>query len=159
MSEYEQVLGVYKTPPTPAHRTAARNALSSTQDVKLIRRVLAMMSGEDGVPDYDVQGFGGMLKSNPVGARPYWEWFKANYEGVVARFQGSFYLASNISKPFGEFASQEDLDDVEAFFGGKDRTEYSQAYLQGVDAIVSKIRWLERDAADVEEWLRANQYM
>ena len=117
------------------------------------------MSGEDGVPDYDVQSFGGMLKSNPVGARPYWEWFKSNYDDVVSRFRGSFYLASNISKPFSGFSSEEDLKDVKAFFADKDRTEYGQAYSQGVDAISSKIKWLERDTGDVEEWLCKNQYM
>ncbi|GAA5968594.1 hypothetical protein JCM21900_002204, partial [Sporobolomyces salmonicolor] len=29
----------------------------------------------------------------------------------------------------------------------------------GLDAVRSRAKWLERDVADVEKWLRENQYL
>ena len=48
---------------------------------------------------------------------------------------------------------------MEAFFKDRNTSKFSMSLAQGLDSIRSQTRWLERDAADVESWLRSNKYL
>ncbi|GAA6026335.1 hypothetical protein JCM11491_005152, partial [Sporobolomyces phaffii] len=159
--EYRKICAVYQDPPTPGHRKAARIALCSSRDPVLVRKTLALMLSDE-LPLHELPAFGNTLKaSNPVASHVYWEWFKVNYDDILTKFHQSarFYLSNMVSSTFGGFSSRKDYQDVAAFFADKDRSDYEQAYAQGLDAILSRSRWLERDTRDVEDWLSSNGYL
>lgn len=57
------------------------------------------------------------------------------------------------------FTKEDQLKDVEKFFEGKDQKGFNRNLAQSIDAIRSKIGWLERDKEDVEKWLRDEKYL
>ncbi|GAA5938456.1 M1 family metallopeptidase [Sporobolomyces koalae] len=154
--EYAKVLAVYRNPPSPEHKKAARTALASPQDPTLLGRTISMLLTE--VPSHEIAAFGIALKTNPVGSALHWTWFKSNYDTIIAKFQ-AFYLSSQIGTAVSGFSTRSDYDKVVEFFADKDRTAYAQAYEQKLDAILARVRWLERDCQDVDEWLRAHKYL
>lgn len=151
------MLEVHRNPPTPLHKKAARSALCSSRDPELIRETLGLISSGE-IPNHEWASFGTVLRTHPVSARIYWDWFKTNYDMVVGRFE-SFYLAANVAGSFKGFTSRKDYDEVKEFFADKERSGYEQAYAQGLDLVLSNAEWLERDTEDVAEWLKTNQYL
>jgi aminopeptidase 2 len=115
-----------------------------------------MLSGE--IPAHEMAAFGATLRTHPVAARLYWNWFKTNYDDLVPRFEG-FYLSSSVAAPIAGFSTREDYEDVKSFFGSKDQTGYAQSVAQKLDGILSRMKWLERDSDDVEGWLRSNGFL
>lgn len=89
----------------------------------------------------------------------------------------SFSLANIIKFSFSSLASDKDLKDVEAFFADKSTnkvrsagprtlgteadycSQFAMALSQGLDSVRANARWQQRDAADVEDWLRAQGYL
>ena len=47
---------------------------------------------------------------------------------------------------------------MEKFFAGVDTKAFEQPLAQSKDAIRSKIAWIERDGADVANWVKENGY-
>lgn len=50
--------------------------------------------------------------------------------------------------------TERDAQAVEAFFADKDTKAFDKALQQALDAIRANAKWIERDAGDVEQWLR-----
>lgn len=110
------------------------------------------------VSNHEMASFGVTLSSHPIAARLYWNWFKDNCDKILQKFE-VFYLSANVCAPISNFSKREDYEDVKAFFAGKDQAGYEQGLAQKLDAILSRIKWLERDANDVEDWLRSKGYL
>lgn len=55
--------------------------------------------------------------------------------------------------------SEKDAQQIEEFFKDKDTSAFNQPLSQGLDAVRAKAKWLERDAKDVEQWLREHKYL
>ncbi|EPQ29163.1 uncharacterized protein PFL1_03450 [Pseudozyma flocculosa PF-1] len=156
--EYETVLGVYRKPETPSHKIAAMFALCFTQDEALLKRTIEFpFSGE--VKEQDFMYFFSALSANPKGRRAMWESTKAKYDELSRRFAGNFSLSRLIESSFNALSTNEDADDVERFFKGKDVSKFSMGLSQGLDAVRANARWVQRDAEDVKAWLRDNQYL
>ncbi|GAA5899974.1 hypothetical protein JCM8208_005555 [Rhodotorula glutinis] len=157
-TEYEKVLDVYRNPKTPAHRTSAIMALCAPEDEALLDRTFGLLlSGE--VKNQDMGSFIASLGRNRVSKRKTWEWFKANYDELMVRFKGNFSVGNIIKYSFFSLSSTADAKDVEAFFADKDTTAFGQPLSQGLDSVRSKAAWLERDAGDVEAWLKTKQFL
>lgn len=71
----------------------------------------------------------------------------------------SFSVGNIIKYSFFSLSSTADAKDVEAFFADKDTTAFGQPLSQGLDSVRSKAAWLERDAGDVEAWLKTKQFL
>ncbi|GAA5960989.1 hypothetical protein JCM3765_006493, partial [Sporobolomyces pararoseus] len=155
--EYRKILAVHRNPPSPAHKKAARIGLSSPRDPTLVKETLSMLLTSE-VSNHEMASFGPTLRSHPTTARLYWNWFKDNYDEIVKKFE-VFYLSSNVCAPISSFSTREDYEDVKAFFAGKKQAGYEQSLSQKLDAILSRIKWVERDSEDVEEWLRSKGYV
>ncbi|GAA5943215.1 hypothetical protein JCM10213_006247, partial [Rhodosporidiobolus nylandii] len=158
--EYLKVLEVYRNPPTPAHKASAIAALCASEDAELIDRTTKMMIAEGEVKNQDLAQFIAGLARNPHGKRKVWEWFQANYEEIMRRFKGNFSIGNLVKYSFMTLSSEEDAKQIEAFFADKkERPTYVQPLSQGLDSVRSKAKWLQRDAQDVEGWLRENGYL
>lgn len=57
------------------------------------------------------------------------------------------------------FTTHEKARAVEEFFKNKDTKGYDRALAQSIDSITAKAMWAERDAQDVEDWLKKNKYI
>ncbi|GAA5820392.1 hypothetical protein JCM11491_005473, partial [Sporobolomyces phaffii] len=156
--EYTKILEVYRKPATPAHKLSAMSALCATEDPELLKKTFAMILSDD-VKNQDIPYFFSGLRSNRVARRDLWTWFKANYDEVALRFKGNFTIGRLVSASFSGFSTEKDIKAAEAFFADKDRSAYQQGLNQAIDSVRAKAKWIERDTADVESWLKENQYL
>ena len=157
-AEYETVMGVYRAPPTPAHKTSAMVALGTTQDAALIQRTIEFVfSGQ--VKTQDFMYFFMSLSSNPRSRRTLWETVKTRFDDLVKTFEGNFSLANLIKSSISTFTSDADARDIQQFFSSRDTSKFSMSLAQGLDTVHAQTRWLERDAQDVARWLETQGYM
>lgn len=157
-AEYEAVMGVYRKPTTPAHKMSAMMALGSTQRPELIERTIAFLfSGEVKTQDY--MYFFISLARNTASRRVLWETVKARFDELTKAFEGNFSLASLIKASISMFSQEADAQDVERFFAERNTSKFSMSLAQGLDSVRAQAQWLQRDAADVESWLRSHGYL
>jgi hypothetical protein len=75
-----------------------------------------------------------------------------------------------VTLSLGKFASKEKADDIENFFKNKDVKGFDRGLAQvsvlfcwinrqSLDLVKGFARWVERDVAIVEEWLKAKNYL
>jgi aminopeptidase 2 len=155
VEEYEQVMKVYKKPPTPQYKVACMRALCSTRDAKLLERSTEFMYSSE-VKMQDMMYFFSGLAGNTYARRQLWQSLRAHLSELVIKFKGNFSLGRIVKSSFDRFSTEEDLMDVLKFFEDKDTKTYDQSLKQGMDAVRAKTAWLERDVTDVEEWLKQN---
>ncbi|CEQ41474.1 SPOSA6832_03182 [Sporobolomyces salmonicolor] len=183
-AEYAKILEIYNAPPTPAHKSSAMVALCSSEKPELLEKTFAMLlSGE--VKNQDFGQFFASLSRNRASKRQLWDFLQHNYAEILQRFKGprrvpllspppfcslrwtltspdrpgNYTTGRLVAASFSGFSSEGDAKAVEAFFADKDKSSYAQPLSQGLDAVRSRAKWLERDVADVEKWLRENQYL
>ncbi|KAK0521743.1 Aminopeptidase 2 mitochondrial [Tilletia horrida] len=157
-AEYEALLKIYKNPATPNHKIAAMLAICAPKDEALLKRTVeTLFSGE--VKAQDFMYFFAGLAGNRVGRRLLWAETKARYDQLAKVFEGNFSLSRLIEYSFSSLTTKADLEDVQAFFKDKDVAKYSMGLQQGLDSVRANSQWLERDAADVEAWLKGNGYL
>ncbi|POY75780.1 hypothetical protein BMF94_1093 [Rhodotorula taiwanensis] len=156
--EYEKVLEVYQNPPTPAHKSSAIAALCSPEKPELVDRTITMLMTGD-VKNQDMGSFVAYLGRNRAAKRKVWECFQENFDGIMLRFKGNFSIGNIVKYSFMTLTSEKDAQQIEEFFKDKDTSAFNQPLSQGLDAVRAKAKWLERDAKDVEQWLREHKYL
>ncbi|KAE8222062.1 hypothetical protein CF319_g4685 [Tilletia indica] len=158
-AEYEALLKIYKNPATPNHKIAAMLALCAPTDEALLKKTIEdlLFSGDVKLQDY-MYFFAG-LAGNRIGRRMLWTETKARYEQLYKAFEGNFSISRLIEYSFSSLTTKADLEDVQAFFKDKEVAKYSMGLQQGLDSVRANSQWLERDAADVEAWLKSKGYL
>ncbi|KAI7030247.1 hypothetical protein KC352_g47597, partial [Hortaea werneckii] len=90
----------------------------------------------------------------------FWSWMKENWETLIKKLPPSLsMMGSVVTMGTSSFTKEHQLKDVEAFFKEKGTKGFERNLAQSKDAISAKIGWLERDAKDVETWLKENKYL
>ncbi|KZO91177.1 putative AAP1-alanine/arginine aminopeptidase [Calocera viscosa TUFC12733] len=158
VKEWEKVLDIYRHFETPSQKVAAMLGLCRASDPALIKRTLDLILSDD-VKMQDFMYFVAGCGMNPPARRPIWQWTTSNLEVLVEKFKGNFSLGRIIQYAFDQFSTFEDVSAIEEFFKDKDTSTYVQALSQGLDDVRSRAAWLQRDKAEVEQWLKKNKYM
>lgn len=87
----------------------------------------------------------------------FWEYFRENYDALHAKFAKSISLfGSAVRSVVGGFTTFERLEEIEAFFANKETKEYERPLQQALESARVNAKWLQRDAAVVEAWVRKN---
>ena len=111
------------------------------------------------VKDQDIYMPAAGLRSHPEGIEALFQWMLDNWDELYKRLPpGLSMLGSMVTIMTSSFTKPEQLERVEKFFKEKDNKGYDQSLAQSMDAIRSKMAWVERDGEDVKEWLKANGY-
>jgi aminopeptidase 2 len=100
------------------------------------------------------------VRSHREGVEILWAWFKENYDSLVKKLPpGLSMLGSVVAMCTSNFTSFEQAKEVAEFFKDKDTKGFDRAVAQTMDSIAAKASWVERDAKDVEEWLKKAGYL
>jgi len=157
--EYDALVKEYETGKNSDERNAALRSLGRAQDPQLIQRTLAYSLGKH-VKEQDIYLPLSGLRAHRAGIEAFWAWTKDNWDLLKEKMPPSFtMLGTTVSMATSGFTKPEQLRDVEKFFDGKSTKGFDRNLAQSYDAIRAKIGWLERDANDVEAWLRENRYL
>lgn len=89
----------------------------------------------------------------------YLSWIARLFARAHKSSSRSFSVGNVVKYSLFSLSSEADAQDVERFFADKDTSAFVQPLSQGLDSVRSKAKWLERDAQDVEQWLRDNKYL
>lgn len=156
--EYNSVLEFYRSSTNSDERNTALRCLGRAKEPELIKRSLDMVfNGE--VKSQDIYMPVAGLRSHPEGIEALFSWATQNWRELVTKCPpGLSMLGTMVTITTSSFTKEEQLTRVRAFFLGKDTSGFDQSLAQSRDAIRSKISWLERDSADVANWLKENGY-
>ena len=100
------------------------------------------------------------MRAHREGCEALWAWFQLNYDLLIDKLPpGLSMLGTVISMITSNFTTKAQAQEVAAFFKDKSVKGFDRALAQSMDAVAAKASWVERDQADVREWLRANGYL
>lgn len=152
-------MNFYRTSTNSDERNTALRCLGRAKDPELIQRTLGLMfSGE--VKDQDIYMPASGLRSHPEGIEALFAWLTKNWEQLIVKIPPSFSMLGSLVTIFtASFTTKEQLARVEEFFAGKSTSGFDQSLAQSLDAIRSKIGYLERDREDVAAWLKKEGYI
>ncbi|KAF2169095.1 hypothetical protein M409DRAFT_36300 [Zasmidium cellare ATCC 36951] len=157
--EYDALVKEYETANSSDERNAALRSLGRARDPELIQRTLAYSLNKH-VKEQDIYLPLAGLRAHREGIEAFWAWMKENWDTLKQKMPPSFtLLGSVVSMATSSFTKEKQLKDVEAFFEGKSTKGFDRNLAQSFDAVRAKIGWLERDAGDVERWLREEKYL
>ncbi|KAL2136022.1 hypothetical protein VTI74DRAFT_5758 [Chaetomium olivicolor] len=156
--EYDAVINFYRTSTNSDERNTALRCLGRAKDPELIKRTLDLLfSGE--VKDQDIYMPTSGLRSHPEGVEALFGWMTENWEELIKKLPPALSMLGTMVTIFtSSFTKKEQLEKVEKFFEGKSTNGFDQSLAQSLDAIRSKITWVERDRSDVAAWLKENGY-
>jgi aminopeptidase 2 len=98
------------------------------------------------------------LRTHTKGIEALYGWMTDNWDEISKRFPaGLSMLGSIVGMCTSSFSTYTDVERVQGFFADKSTKGFDQALAQSLDAIRAKAAWLERDTADVKQWVEANQ--
>ncbi|KAK4659472.1 Aminopeptidase 2 mitochondrial [Podospora pseudocomata] len=154
--EYDAVLDFYRKSTNSDERNTALRCLGRAKDPELIKRTLDLLfSGE--VKDQDIYMPTAGLRSHPEGIEALYEWMTQNWEKLVEKLPPALSMLGTMVTIFtSSFTKKEQLAKVEQFFADKSTNGFDQSLAQSLDAIRSKISWVERDREDVAAWVKEN---
>ncbi|KAL2170053.1 hypothetical protein VTG60DRAFT_5325 [Thermothelomyces hinnuleus] len=156
--EYDAVINFYRTSTNSDERNTALRCLGRAKNPELIKRTLDLLfSGE--VKDQDIYMPASGLRSHPEGIEALFTWMTENWNELIKKLPPALSMLGTMVTIFtSSFTKKEQLERVEKFFEGKNTNGFDQSLAQSLDAIRSKISWIERDRADVTAWLKENGY-
>ncbi|OXV08639.1 hypothetical protein Egran_03598 [Elaphomyces granulatus] len=157
--EYNAVLDRFRHAPTSDEKNTALRCLGAAEEIGLIRRTLELALSDE-VKNQDIYMPLSGLRGHSRGVQERWKWLKENWDTIYKRLPPSLgMLGTLVQISSSSLCTEEQLKDVEAFFGPKDKKGYDRAVEQSLDAIRAKVHWLHRNRDDVESWFRKNGYL
>lgn len=98
------------------------------------------------------------VSSNAAGKALAWDFFVENWDGLLDRYGGvSFTLGNLVTSLLRNFNTEYELLKVQDFLiKHPDQGVATNAFKQSVETISSNIRWMNRNAESLSQWLGEN---
>lgn len=157
-AEYDAILNEFRTAKTADERNTALRSLGRAKDPELIKQTLALALSDE-VRSQDIYMPLGGLRTHKDGIIALWEALQANWDELTKRLPpGLSMLGTVVQLCTASFTQKERIAEIEKFFKDRSTKGFDQGLAQSLDAIRAKSNWVERDAKDVEQWLKENKY-
>ncbi|KAF9265645.1 hypothetical protein L218DRAFT_997586 [Marasmius fiardii PR-910] len=150
-AEYEAVKKILDKPKTSSTRVSAIYALTSTNDLALMKESLQYVLS--GAKDSDVPYFFLGFNGNGDARKTVVEFFQQHYDELYNHFVDTYYFKFIIEYGFSGLTSTSDLNDLVGFFDDKETSKYSMFLAQSFDSIRARIAFIEHSSEDLEKWL------
>lgn len=137
----------------------ALTALGTVSDAALIERGLGYILSSE-VASQDTHSLGSSLAANVAARWKAWEYLKANWDAVYAKFSTNMVVLDRLVRlMISNFASLKAADDIEAFYKDKNTHGFDRSLGQALDTIRANAQWVARDAKEVNAWLAEKKYV
>jgi len=144
---------------TPDQKITALTGLGYVQDEDLIERLLKFATSDD-VKNQDILFIFLGLQSNRRSRRSLWNFVRENWYTIHGKYSRSIVLFENIVRLSIELlSSEDDIKEIEAFFFSKNCKDFEIPLQQSIENVRANAAWVNRDAKDVEDWLKRNGYL
>lgn len=149
--DYDAVFKIYRK--NDSRKIIALKTFTRFEDKQFVDKTFELITEKIILPQ-DIYIALSMIGSTPEGTNTLWNWLKTNWDQVVKDFPPSLNMLSYIvricTSGFTQFPQ---YDDVKAFFAEKECNGFDMALAQSLDAITTKAKWVQRDGADLAEYL------
>ena len=153
--ELDQLKKLYAAADSSLEESLLLGAMGASKDPALIEAALAFNMTE-AVRKQDGAAIVGAAAGSRAGKRVVWDWVRANWEAVEAKFGGGG-VSSGLTRIIGAscsgLASEEDAAAIEAFYGPKKIAGAERTVSQAAEAVRARAARLTRDAQPVAAWL------
>jgi len=96
-----------------------------------------------------------VLRATTSSARAAWSFFTQNFDTLASRFAGgqSFIIAGIVKGVTAGFKTNEEADEIEAFFRTNPIPSAQRAVAQSIEGIRGKAKFIQIAKASLEEFL------
>ncbi|XP_050068401.1 glutamyl aminopeptidase-like [Anopheles maculipalpis] len=156
VADWDKVLQRFRDENDANEKTKLMVALASYPDQRTMRRFLELSWDTALVRTQDQLSCIQYIAANRHGEQAAWEHVRENWPRLVARFGiGERNLGRMIPSITGRFTTQARLYELEDFFGRyPEAGAGATARRQALENIQNNISWLERNEANVANWLK-----
>ncbi|XP_035897097.1 glutamyl aminopeptidase isoform X1 [Anopheles stephensi] len=156
VADWDKVLQRYRDENDANEKTKLMVALASYPDQRTMRRFLDLSWDTALIRTQDQLSCIQYIASNRHGEQAAWEHVRENWPRLVARFGiGERNLGRMIPSITGRFTTRARLTELEDFFARyPEAGAGATARRQALETIQNNISWLERNEANVAEWLK-----
>ncbi|KAF9994830.1 hypothetical protein BGZ79_000377 [Entomortierella chlamydospora] len=159
VEEYEAIVNYYRETYVPIEKVVSLSVLGYGHSPELIHRTLTFALSPE-VRSQDILTVIATLRSSVRGRSELWNFMQCHWDTLYERHCDDIrFLDYFILIGIGSFSSLDWYREVQAFFAGKDTSNYERILATCLEGIRMHILWLERDRENVEHWLRVNGYL
>jgi len=157
ITEWEWMLGRYQTAPSASEAVLALHAMSCTKDLSLLSRTLQACLDGSTIRSQDAASLIIYVARNSYGQSLAWDFLRAHWAQLFAKFGLSSSFPSLIRNVCSEFDSTVKYDEVSRFFAGRDLGSAARELNRTLASIQSNVAWKANNMPVVLQWLAANQ--
>jgi aminopeptidase 2 len=100
-----------------------------------------------------------VLRTHKDGIIALWKWMTENWDVLEKKLPPALsVLGSVVSICTSSFTHEDQAAEIRKFFADRKTKGFDQSLAQSLDAIKAKSIWVERDGADVKQWLEQGSY-
>ncbi|ODQ81228.1 hypothetical protein BABINDRAFT_33484 [Babjeviella inositovora NRRL Y-12698] len=156
-ADFDLVLKEVLTPSSLDGREIALQSLGCTNTAVLGNKAVTLLSD---VPTMDAHYLSVSLAANTDARHLLWDYFAANYDALYKAMSTNMVVLDRFVKvSLGSFADIKEEEKIRAFFEGKDTNGFQRSLSQILNKISGNAIWVNKDAGDVEAWLKAEHYL
>ncbi|KAF0272349.1 hypothetical protein FOG51_02685 [Hanseniaspora uvarum] len=151
VKDYDAVFKIYRK--NDARKLVALRTFTRFEGKEFVDKTFELIKEKIILPQ-DIYIALSMIGATQEGVYTLWSWITTNWDQVVLDFLPSSRTMSYIMRICTTgFTQYKQHDDVKAFFADKECNGFDMALAQSLDAITTKAKWVERDGADLTEYL------
>ncbi|KEH18421.1 puromycin-sensitive aminopeptidase-like protein [Medicago truncatula] len=139
-SGLESLFSFYKSTDVLQERDRILRCIASSADPNVVLEVLNLLLSDE-IPDQDIVYVLGGISLE--GGRTAVKWLKDNWERILAKYGGGLLLTNFISLIVPRVNSNEEADDIEAFFASRMNPSIVMNLNVSIEKIRIKARWIE----------------
>lgn len=152
--EFDAVMKEYHSTTAVDGKELCLLALGRARKPEIIQQVLGLIIS-DKIKTQDKHTPAIALSQNHCARYALWEFTKENWDTIYAQLSGNMVVLDRFLKnSLNKFSSKVVMNDIEEFFKDKDNHGYDKGLVVIRDSITGNANWVERDAKNVEEWLK-----
>eukprot|EP00003_Mantamonas_plastica_P023828 TRINITY_DN4340_c0_g1_i1.p1 TRINITY_DN4340_c0_g1~~TRINITY_DN4340_c0_g1_i1.p1 ORF type:complete len:624 (+),score=212.64 TRINITY_DN4340_c0_g1_i1:1090-2961(+) len=157
-AQFTQLFNKFKTLPNGPMRLTVQYALVNTKDPNNVKEIMDYMFADKSISQQAPLYMLGALAGNPDLGPHAFQYFRLNYDTIYKKYGSTGLAFPRIIKSLlSTMTTAQQLNDVKAFFNGKDTKGYIRGLNLGIDSIEAKIAWKASHETAVCNWLKNNK--
>ncbi|CAB3992820.1 glutamyl aminopeptidase-like isoform X1 [Paramuricea clavata] len=153
--EWDRLFKRYSSTTAASEKSKLLYGLGGSKEPWVLRRFLRYSIDGEKIRDQDTVTVVGYVARNAVGRDLAWKFLKENWSIFLKRYgKSSFRMASVITSTTSMMNTKLELEDVKAFFEGRDAGSGERAVKQAIERIQTNVEWVERSAQSIADYLK-----
>ncbi|XP_038896093.1 aminopeptidase M1-like isoform X2 [Benincasa hispida] len=137
---FESILQLYREADAAEDREDILRILSACPDPDLLVEALDFLVSDEVREQDIVYGLAGISFQ---GRHRAWKWFKENWDPIFNKYGANFLLTNFVRDLITPFCSNEEADEIEAFFATHPHEKVAMDLKQSLEQVRIKARWVE----------------